>query len=62
MMYYRVSGVIFGVVALFHLLRIIQGWSVQLGPYVIPIWLSYFGLAIGAYLSYLGCIKYGKWM
>ncbi|KKS80013.1 MAG: hypothetical protein UV54_C0019G0003 [Candidatus Beckwithbacteria bacterium GW2011_GWA2_43_10] len=60
--YYRVTGVIFGIVALLHLLRLILGWSVNVGPYNIPMWVSYFGLVVAAYLSYLGCVKFGKWM
>ena len=60
--YYRVTGVIFGVVALFHLLRLVLGWGVNIGPYNIPVWASLFGLVVAGYLSYLGCVKFGKWI
>ncbi|MEK9178200.1 MAG: hypothetical protein AAB801_00290 [Patescibacteria group bacterium] len=60
--YYRVSGIIFGVVAFFHLLRLVLGWSVNIGPYNIPMWASYLGVVVAGYLSYLGCVKLGKWM
>ena len=48
--YLLISGVIFGVVALLHLLRIINAWTVQLGPWVVPMWVSWAGLAIPALL------------
>jgi len=59
--YFRASGVIFGLVAFFHLLRLVLGWSVNIGPYNIPVWVSFFGLVVAAYLSYAGCKK-GKFI
>lgn len=58
--YYRVTGIVFGIVALVHLLRVFMGWSIQFGSFVLPIWASIISIFIAAYLSYLGCIKYGK--
>lgn len=57
--YLRLSGIIFGLVAVFHLIRIVFNWSVVIGPYDIPVWISYIGLVVAAILSYFGC-KYGK--
>ena len=62
MTYYRLTGVIFGLVAFFHLLRLVLGWTVVIGPYNIPVWASLFGLVVAGYLSYLGCVKFGKWI
>lgn len=55
----RMTGVIFGVVALFHLVRVFLGWSVNIGPYNIPMWVSFIGLVVAGFLSYTGC-KHGK--
>lgn len=49
--YCLVSGVIFAVVALFHLLRLLNAWAVQIGPFAIPTALSVFGLVFSALLS-----------
>ncbi len=49
--YLKISGGVFGIVALLHLLRLFYGWSVQIGEVVIPIWLSWLGLAFAGGLS-----------
>ncbi len=48
--YLLISGVIFGLVAIMHLLRIINAWSFQIGPIDIPMWMSYGGIVIPALL------------
>jgi hypothetical protein len=49
--YFTVVGLIFAVVAAFHLLRILNGWSAQIGSYIVPIWLSWVGFVVASYLS-----------
>ena len=39
-----VAGVIFAVVALFHLVRIFMEWTVIIGDWSIPIWVSWIAL------------------
>ena len=34
--YLIISGSIFGLVALLHLLRVVYGWTVQVGAWVVP--------------------------
>ena len=41
--YLVVSGVLLGAVALAHLLRLIYGWTVQIGAEVVPLWISVIG-------------------
>ncbi len=38
--YIIITGLIFTLVSLGHLLRLIFGWSIVIGPFTIPIWLS----------------------
>jgi hypothetical protein len=38
-----ISGVIFGVVAILHLIRVVNGWAFQLGPWSLPMWISWLG-------------------
>lgn len=47
-----VAGVIFLLVALAHLARLAFGLDVALGDFAVPLWLSWVGVIIAAYLSY----------
>ena len=38
-----VAGVIFTLVALFHLVRIYMGWPVDIGDWSVPMWFSWIG-------------------
>ena len=46
--------VIFAVVALFHLVRIFMEWTVIIGDWSIPIWVSWIALIAAGGLSLLG--------
>lgn len=48
----KLVGVIFLIIALVHLLRLAFGWSLIVGEANIPLWLSWLGVIIPAYLSY----------
>ena len=48
--YELVTGTIFGVVALLHLLRIVNHWTFQVGPFSLPHWFSAFGAAVAVAL------------
>lgn len=45
-LYVVLSGTIFGLVGLFHLLRLIYHWPIVVGPNVIPHALSYVGFPV----------------
>ncbi|MBI2143453.1 hypothetical protein HYU20_03900 [Candidatus Woesearchaeota archaeon] len=47
-----VTGVIFLVVAVLHLLRAVLGWSAVIGSFEVPIWLSWVAAVVAAYLAY----------
>ena len=40
--YLVISGAIFGTVAVLHLLRIVNSWSLELGAWSVPMWVSWF--------------------
>ena len=48
------SGLIFGVVAALHLVRLLAKWSVRIGPYAIPTHVSLWA-CLAAMLLSLGC-------
>jgi hypothetical protein len=52
--YTLVSGVIFGAVALLQLTRALAGWAVQIGPWNVPVWLSWVLAAVAGSLSAWG--------
>ena len=41
--YVRISGTIFGIVSILHLLRVVNGWPLELGPWSVPMWISWCG-------------------
>ena len=49
--YCVVSGVLFGLVALAHLLRIVYGMSVEIDAYAVPMLVSWAGFIVPAGLS-----------
>ncbi len=51
--YIFVAGVIFTLVAFAHLWRIFTGADLQLGDWDVPVWLSWFGVAVTTYLAYM---------
>jgi hypothetical protein len=52
--YMTVTATLFLVVAIIHLLRIIFGWSVEIGGLSIPFWASWLGVLVAGALAYLG--------
>lgn len=51
--FHRLTGTIFGIVALIHLLRIIFGWQLDLFGWNTSYWLSGIGAIVAAFLSYI---------
>ena len=48
--YFLITTVIFGLVACLHVLRIINHWMVIIGPWTVPRWISWVGLALAGSL------------
>jgi hypothetical protein len=46
------AGIVFLAVAVAHLARLMFGVSIFVGGYEVPLWLSWIGVAVTAYLSY----------
>ena len=46
-----VSGTIFAVIAVLHLLRALYGWPAQIGLLVVPTWVSWVSLLVAGYLA-----------
>ena len=46
------ATVIFGIVALLHLLRAVLGWDLRIAGWHVPVWLSYTAVVVAGYLSW----------
>jgi hypothetical protein len=55
--YAAISALIFVVVAIGHLIRLLNRWTVQLGPFSVPMSVSWAGLVIAALLSIWGFMQ-----
>lgn len=47
-----IIGIITGVVAIVHFLRLVFGWSFIVGGWEAPMWFSWVGLIVAVYISY----------
>jgi hypothetical protein len=52
--YLMSTSLIFGVIALLHLLRLAFGWVSTVGGWLVPMWGSWVALLIAAYFAYKG--------
>ena len=50
--YLSITEPIFAIVALLHLTRIFYGWSVQVGYFNVPAWISWIGLIAAGFLAF----------
>jgi hypothetical protein len=49
--YLRISGALFGLIALLHVLRLLLRWPAQIADWTVPIWISWIGTLAAAALS-----------
>jgi hypothetical protein len=49
--YLQISGTLFGLIALGHLLRLFRHWPVDLAGQSVPLWASWVGLVLAGGLS-----------
>jgi hypothetical protein len=57
-----VTGILFGIIAILHLVRIIYGWPAQIGTFMVSPWVSWFSLLVAAYLAASAFILLRKWI
>jgi hypothetical protein len=57
--YAAVTVLIFAIVAIMRLVRIVNGWSVAIGPHKIPMSVSWAGLVVAALLAIWGVVQIG---
>ena len=52
--YSLVTAVLFLLIALLHAVRLLRAWQVTIEGAVVPLWVSWIGLVVAAYLAYQG--------
>ena len=50
--YLRISGVIFGVIALLHAVRLLLDWPAQVAGWAVPLWISWVAILATGTLSF----------
>lgn len=55
--FFWISGLAFGAAAAAHLLRVMYGWNMALGPYTVPMWASWVGFIVASVLCLGACHK-----
>jgi hypothetical protein len=52
-LFHLIAGTIFALVALLQALRLYMGWTVVIGGWNAPLWISWIAVVVAAGLSYL---------
>ncbi len=52
--YYSVTGTVFLIIGVLHLLRVLNSWPANIGTFVVPIWFSWAAVLLAGYLAYHG--------
>lgn len=50
--YLQVTGLLFTVGAVVHLIRIVLGWEGSLAGWIVPGWISWIAVVLAGYLAY----------
>jgi hypothetical protein len=58
--YAGITALIFAIVALAHIVRIINRWSVQIGPLSVSMSVSWAGFVVAALLAIWGFMQLGQ--
>jgi hypothetical protein len=46
------AGTLFLIVTLLHALRLFFGWHAAIGGWIVPMWVSWVGVAVAGFLAY----------
>ena len=52
--FFLIAAALFSLIALGHAIRLLFGWHVTVESVVVPVWISWIGLAVATYLAYQG--------
>jgi hypothetical protein len=52
--YLQTVALVFSVVAIGHILRLLNGWQVKISSFLVPTWVSWVAVVFAACLAYYG--------
>jgi len=52
--YFKVTSLIFLIIAVLHLLRAVYGWEAVINGYTIPVWASWVAVLVAGFLAFRG--------
>lgn len=55
--FFKVTGIIFLIIAALHLIRAVLGWDFIVNDVIIPMWVSWVVVVIAGFLAYAGLTK-----
>ena len=58
--YIKLTKIIFAGVGLAHVVRLLMGWTIVIGGWEIPMWISILGTVVAWYIAYNGHVLLGK--
>lgn len=47
-----IAGVVFGIIAALHALRLLSGWEATIGDWRVPFWVSWMAIGVFGWLTY----------
>ena len=50
--YIQITGMLFGLIALLHIVRLINGWPAVIGVWTMPLGLSAVGIVVASFLAW----------
>ena len=50
-----IAAVIFALAAVVHIIRLFTHFQINVGSHTVPMWCSYVGIVVGAFLSWMLC-------
>ncbi|WP_404790253.1 hypothetical protein [Altericista sp. CCNU0014] len=59
--YLLISAAIFALIAILHIVRLVNRWSILIGSFTVPLWGSWLGFILAAALSVWAFRLMGKW-
>ena len=50
---FTITGIVFSLMALLHVLRVANNWQASIAGWTVPIELSYLGIVLASFLAYM---------
>jgi hypothetical protein len=55
--YQKITGSVFAIIIVLHILRLFYGWEAVIGGWTVPFWISWFAIFLAGWLAWSGLRK-----